>query len=135
MCVQETWKTTLQLQQNSIFFSHFSFIYCVKLFFFVGYSSVSFVESNRNTKMIINKNVKSKQNKTKNSKWTIKSNQTKPKTNPTYYFTDPAPSERGRTISRISVAKGSNLNFRGRKSNSLMNLCGKDCVPQTIKTN
>lgn len=33
--------------------------------------------------------------------------------------------ERGRTISRISVAKGSNLNFRGRKSNSLMNLCGK----------
>lgn len=43
----------------------------------------------------------------------------------TYYFTEPAPSERGRTISRISVAKGSNLNFRGRKSNSLMNLCGK----------
>lgn len=33
--------------------------------------------------------------------------------------------ERGRTLSRISVAKGSTLNFRGRKSNSLMNLCGK----------
>ncbi|XP_037895535.1 patronin isoform X3 [Glossina fuscipes] len=31
--------------------------------------------------------------------------------------------ERGRTLSRISVAKGSSLNFRGRKSNSLMNLC------------
>ncbi|KAL7735744.1 hypothetical protein ACLKA6_019998 [Drosophila palustris] len=31
--------------------------------------------------------------------------------------------ERGRTLSRISVAKGSTLNFRGRKSNSLMNLC------------
>lgn len=39
--------------------------------------------------------------------------------------TEPVTSERGRTISRISVAKGSNLNFRGRKSNSLMNLCGK----------
>ncbi|XP_037032835.1 patronin isoform X7 [Bradysia coprophila] len=34
--------------------------------------------------------------------------------------------ERGRTLSRISVAKGSNLNFRGRKSNSLMNLCDTD---------
>jgi len=31
--------------------------------------------------------------------------------------------ERGRTLSRISIAKGSSLNFRGRKSNSLMNLC------------
>ncbi|XP_055310725.1 patronin isoform X7 [Sitodiplosis mosellana] len=36
------------------------------------------------------------------------------------------PAERGRTMSRISVAKGSNLNFRGRKSNSLMNLCDTD---------
>lgn len=37
---------------------------------------------------------------------------------------EPAPVvERGRTLSRISVAKG--INFRGRKSNSLMNLCGK----------
>ncbi|XP_017837885.1 patronin isoform X35 [Drosophila busckii] len=34
--------------------------------------------------------------------------------------------ERGRTLSRISVAKGSTLNFRGRKSNSLMNLCDTD---------
>uniref|UniRef100_A0A1I8P670 Patronin n=1 Tax=Stomoxys calcitrans TaxID=35570 RepID=A0A1I8P670_STOCA len=34
--------------------------------------------------------------------------------------------ERGRTLSRISVAKGSTLNFRGRKSNSLMNLCETD---------
>jgi calmodulin-regulated spectrin-associated protein len=32
--------------------------------------------------------------------------------------------ERGRTLSRISVAKGAN--FRGRKSNSLMNLCDTD---------
>ncbi|XP_054740810.1 patronin isoform X4 [Anastrepha obliqua] len=32
--------------------------------------------------------------------------------------------DRGR--SRISVAKGSSLNFRGRKSNSLMNLCDTD---------
>lgn len=32
--------------------------------------------------------------------------------------------ERGRTMSRISVPKGA-ANFRGRKSNSLMNLCGK----------
>ncbi|XP_070069430.1 patronin isoform X37 [Drosophila takahashii] len=36
---------------------------------------------------------------------------------------EPAGVERGRTLSRISVAKGSTLNFRGRKSNSLMNLC------------
>ncbi|XP_026841274.1 patronin isoform X15 [Drosophila persimilis] len=36
---------------------------------------------------------------------------------------EPAAVERGRTLSRISVAKGSTLNFRGRKSNSLMNLC------------
>lgn len=58
----------------------------------------------------------------------------KPKpTKSTYYFTDPAPSERGRTISRISVAKGSNLNFRGRKSNSLMNLCGKNAPQSTIQ--
>lgn len=42
-----------------------------------------------------------------------------------HIITEPPASERGRTISRISVAKGSNLNFRGRKSNSLMNLCGK----------
>lgn len=41
-----------------------------------------------------------------------------------FLFAEPTV-ERGRTISRISVAKGSNLNFRGRKSNSLMNLCGK----------
>ncbi|XP_037918484.1 patronin isoform X8 [Hermetia illucens] len=34
--------------------------------------------------------------------------------------------ERGRTLSRISIAKGSTLNFRGRKSNSLMNLCDTD---------
>ncbi|XP_055386908.1 patronin isoform X28 [Condylostylus longicornis] len=34
--------------------------------------------------------------------------------------------ERGRTLSRISIAKGSSLNFRGRKSNSLMNLCDTD---------
>lgn len=44
------------------------------------------------------------------------------------YFTEPT-IERGRTLSRISIAKGSSLNFRGRKSNSLMNLCGK---PQKI---
>nr|XP_032292369.1 patronin isoform X13 [Drosophila virilis] len=40
-------------------------------------------------------------------------------------LTEPAV-ERGRTLSRISVAKGSTLNFRGRKSNSLMNLCDTD---------
>jgi len=40
-------------------------------------------------------------------------------------ISEPAGVERGRTLSRISVAKGSTLNFRGRKSNSLMNLCGK----------
>ncbi|XP_070135284.1 patronin isoform X34 [Drosophila bipectinata] len=39
---------------------------------------------------------------------------------------EPAGVERGRTLSRISVAKGSTLNFRGRKSNSLMNLCETD---------
>ncbi|XP_041563632.1 patronin isoform X38 [Drosophila elegans] len=39
---------------------------------------------------------------------------------------EPAGVERGRTLSRISVAKGSTLNFRGRKSNSLMNLCDTD---------
>ncbi|XP_033247801.1 patronin isoform X36 [Drosophila miranda] len=39
---------------------------------------------------------------------------------------EPAAVERGRTLSRISVAKGSTLNFRGRKSNSLMNLCDTD---------
>uniref|UniRef100_A0A1A9WN88 CKK domain-containing protein n=1 Tax=Glossina brevipalpis TaxID=37001 RepID=A0A1A9WN88_9MUSC len=38
--------------------------------------------------------------------------------------------ERGRTLSRISVAKGSTLNFRGRKSNSLMNLCGRATPPR-----
>lgn len=48
------------------------------------------------------------------------------------FFTDPAPSERGRTLSRISVAKGSNLNFRGRKSNSLMNLCGKTAPSHSV---
>lgn len=37
---------------------------------------------------------------------------------------EPATIERGRTLSRISLAKGAN--FRGRKSNSLMNLCGKN---------
>uniref|UniRef100_A0A182FUU3 Uncharacterized protein n=1 Tax=Anopheles albimanus TaxID=7167 RepID=A0A182FUU3_ANOAL len=37
-------------------------------------------------------------------------------------LTEPATIERGRTLSRISLAKGAN--FRGRKSNSLMNLCG-----------
>ncbi|XP_029406284.2 patronin isoform X15 [Bactrocera dorsalis] len=36
--------------------------------------------------------------------------------------------DRGR--SRISVAKGSSLNFRGRKSNSLMNLCGPKLYKQ-----
>ncbi|XP_015039487.2 patronin isoform X39 [Drosophila pseudoobscura] len=41
-------------------------------------------------------------------------------------LTEPAAVERGRTLSRISVAKGSTLNFRGRKSNSLMNLCDTD---------
>lgn len=41
-------------------------------------------------------------------------------------FTDPPTLERGRTLSRISVAKGAN--FRGRKSNSLMNLCGKASI-------
>ncbi|KRK00086.1 uncharacterized protein Dyak_GE13989, isoform M [Drosophila yakuba] len=41
-------------------------------------------------------------------------------------LTEPAGVERGRTLSRISVAKGSTLNFRGRKSNSLMNLCDTD---------
>lgn len=40
--------------------------------------------------------------------------------------------DRGR--SRISVAKGSSLNFRGRKSNSLMNLCGKNRRPITKQT-
>ena len=49
---------------------------------------------------------------------------TKTESRLTYVFTEPTV-ERGRTLSRISVAKGSNLNFRGRKSNSLMNLCGK----------
>ncbi|XP_041450292.1 patronin isoform X19 [Drosophila obscura] len=39
---------------------------------------------------------------------------------------EPSAVERGRTLSRISVAKGSTLNFRGRKSNSLMNLCDTD---------
>lgn len=43
----------------------------------------------------------------------------------TRLFAEPPTIERGRTLSRISVAKGSNLNFKGRKSNSLMNLCGK----------
>ncbi|XP_037918502.1 patronin isoform X25 [Hermetia illucens] len=38
--------------------------------------------------------------------------------------------ERGRTLSRISIAKGSTLNFRGRKSNSLMNLCGPKLYKQ-----
>lgn len=35
--------------------------------------------------------------------------------------------ERGRTLSRIAVptSRGAINNFRGRKSNSLMNLCGK----------
>lgn len=33
--------------------------------------------------------------------------------------------ERGRTLSRIQIAKAG-ANFRGRKSNSLMNLCGKN---------
>ncbi|XP_041450321.1 patronin isoform X48 [Drosophila obscura] len=41
-------------------------------------------------------------------------------------LTEPSAVERGRTLSRISVAKGSTLNFRGRKSNSLMNLCDTD---------
>ncbi|KRG05177.1 uncharacterized protein Dmoj_GI21023, isoform AB [Drosophila mojavensis] len=44
-------------------------------------------------------------------------------------LTEPAV-ERGRTLSRISVAKGSTLNFRGRKSNSLMNLCGPKLYKQ-----
>lgn len=35
-------------------------------------------------------------------------------------------------MSRISVAKGSNLNFRGRKSNSLMNLCGKTAPSHSV---
>ncbi|XP_015039476.2 patronin isoform X47 [Drosophila pseudoobscura] len=43
---------------------------------------------------------------------------------------EPAAVERGRTLSRISVAKGSTLNFRGRKSNSLMNLCGPKLYKQ-----
>ncbi|XP_041563637.1 patronin isoform X44 [Drosophila elegans] len=43
---------------------------------------------------------------------------------------EPAGVERGRTLSRISVAKGSTLNFRGRKSNSLMNLCGPKLYKQ-----
>lgn len=47
-------------------------------------------------------------------------------------FTEPTV-ERGRTLSRISVAKGSTLNFRGRKSNSLMNLCGKKRFKLKIK--
>lgn len=57
--------------------------------------------------------------------------QTNQKTNQKFghIITEPPASERGRTISRISVAKGSNLNFRGRKSNSLMNLCGKAPIP------
>lgn len=41
--------------------------------------------------------------------------------------TEPQGIERGRTLTRISsVAKygGAGANFRGRKSNSLMNLCG-----------
>lgn len=55
----------------------------------------------------------------------IQTTQKNPKHKFGHIITEPAGSERGRTISRISVAKGSNLNFRGRKSNSLMNLCGK----------
>ncbi|XP_055310764.1 patronin isoform X43 [Sitodiplosis mosellana] len=52
------------------------------------------------------------------------------------YKTSREPAERGRTMSRISVAKGSNLNFRGRKSNSLMNLCGPKLYKQpTTKSN
>ncbi|XP_041450316.1 patronin isoform X43 [Drosophila obscura] len=43
---------------------------------------------------------------------------------------EPSAVERGRTLSRISVAKGSTLNFRGRKSNSLMNLCGPKLYKQ-----
>lgn len=51
-------------------------------------------------------------------------NQTNKKKN--RVFTEPPPTmERGRTLSRITLAKGSGANFRGRKSNSLMNLCGK----------
>ncbi|XP_031621002.1 patronin-like [Contarinia nasturtii] len=39
-------------------------------------------------------------------------------------------------MSRISVAKGSSLNFRGRKSNSPMNLCGPKLYKQpTTKSN
>ncbi|XP_037895553.1 patronin isoform X20 [Glossina fuscipes] len=45
-------------------------------------------------------------------------------------ITEPNVVERGRTLSRISVAKGSSLNFRGRKSNSLMNLCGPKLYKQ-----
>ncbi|XP_041450320.1 patronin isoform X47 [Drosophila obscura] len=45
-------------------------------------------------------------------------------------LTEPSAVERGRTLSRISVAKGSTLNFRGRKSNSLMNLCGPKLYKQ-----
>ncbi|EAT43241.1 AAEL005304-PA [Aedes aegypti] len=41
---------------------------------------------------------------------------------------EPATIERGRTLSRISLAKGAN--FRGRKSNSLMNLCGPKLYKQ-----
>lgn len=40
-----------------------------------------------------------------------------------FKFTEPV-AERGRTLSRIQIAKAG-ANFRGRKSNSLMNLCGK----------
>ncbi|EAT37503.1 AAEL010510-PA [Aedes aegypti] len=44
---------------------------------------------------------------------------------------EPATIERGRTLSRISLAKGAN--FRGRKSNSLMNLCGTKTSPKLYK--
>lgn len=51
---------------------------------------------------------------------------TKKKQQTNRVFTEPPPTmERGRTLSRITLAKGSGANFRGRKSNSLMNLCGK----------
>lgn len=50
-------------------------------------------------------------------------------------YTEPQGIERGRTLSRISsVAKygGAAANFRGRKSNSLMNLCGGKKINQVF---
>lgn len=61
--------------------------------------------------------------------WIPISKTTIPSTPIVIVIAEPATIERGRTLSRISLAKGAN--FRGRKSNSLMNLCGKVHLPPT----